>query len=465
MAKSLAKVTLQEVDTYIQELNQTSGLSFTDAFTSTGIADRIAEAMPNSRNCSWDPLTTTMAFVSQVIHPDKSCSDAVIRNNADRVAAGKKQLSSATGAYVIARQRLPVGLMGALSHDVADKLEKMTPHEWHWKGRSVKIVDGSTLTMADTPENQAEWPQHAQQGEGLGFPIIRLVALFSLATGAVLGLEMDAFQGKGTGEHALFRRLLSKLEENDIILGDSYYPSWFLLQSLINKGIDGVFSQHGARHTDFRKGEKLGPMDHTVFWPKPPKPEWMSKTEYVSLPNKIKIREIQLPNSFTSSGENLIIVTTLTDSSDFSVGDANELYGWRWNAELDLRNLKTTMSMEHLSCKSPDMIRKELEAHLLAYNLIRLLMCQSSIQEGCEPRNLSFKGAIQSFNAFSPLIQSSCDNKMICEQLWCVMLTQISSRKVGMRQGRSEPRAIKKRPRTFPRLSKKRALYSKTSII
>lgn len=459
MDESLALIPRQQVEKFIGKVNKGHGLEFAQAFSSTGITEDILREMPEARNCSWDPVTTTMAFVSQVIQSDKSCRNTVMLNNARRLATGKTQISSSTGAYVLARQRLPVGLMETMSRKVAANLEKKAPLDWLWRDRNVKIVDGSTLTMADTAVNQAEWPQHGNQEEGLGFPLIRIVALLSLATGAVLGHAIDAFQGKGTGEHALFRRLFPLLKTGDILLGDSYYPSWFLLHALIKLGIDGVFAQHGARITDFRTGKKLGPMDHLVSWPKPQRPEWMTREEYSAFPDEIKVREVQSSDIVTSSGEQLLMVTTMTDPESVTPADIEALYGWRWNGEIDLRNLKTTMAMEHLSCKSPDMVRKELEAHMLAYNLIRLLMCQSSAESNCKPRQLSFKAAVQSFNAFSLLI--GCGNKKQRQDAWTAMLAQFSSHKVGNRPNRSEPRAIKKRPRTFPRLKTKRSEYHK----
>jgi len=272
-------------------------------------------------------------------------------------------------------------------------MDTRTPAQWRWRGRHIKLVDGTTILMPDTAENQALYPQHGSQKAGAGFPIARLVGVVSLAHGALLDVAMGPYQGKGTGEHALFRELLKCFAKGDIMLADSYYASYFLIAALMGMGVDFVFEQHGARHTDFRTGEKLGRRDHLVQWVRPARPQWMSPEEYDSFPAELTVRETKVGKK--------VLVTSFLNPREVCKREVGSLFLHRWNVELDLRNVKDTLGMAMLSCKSPEMCAKELWVYLLAYNLIRLLMAQAAVQAAVSPRQLSFKHAVQVWLAWS----------------------------------------------------------------
>jgi hypothetical protein len=228
--------------------------------------------------------------------------------------------------------------------------------------------------MPDTPENQAVYPQQNGQKPGLGFPIARIVGLICLGSGAVLDAAMGPFKGKGASEHTLFRQLLDSLERGDIVLADRYYCSYWLIALLLAMGVDVIFGQNGARKTDFRKGKRLGARDHIVQWSKPRVcPDWMDKQEYENFPETLSIRETKVAGK--------VLVTTLLSPKDAPKSELSKLYQQRWHVELDLRNIKTTLGMETLRCMTPQMNEKEMWVYFLAYNLIRLMMCEAALAD------------------------------------------------------------------------------------
>lgn len=285
-----------------------------------------------------------------------------------------------------------------------------------------------------------------------------MVGVISLATGAVLDLAMGSYAGKGTGEHGLLRQLMPVFKAGDIVLGDCYYASFFLIAQLIKLGVDVIFPIHSKRDCDFRRGKRLGKKDHLVEWKKPKRPEWMSKQTYQDFPSYITVRETftqQHRTGFRSKSR--IIVTTFLDAHDVTKDDLSALYDCRWFVEINLLAIKQTMRMDILRAKSPQMVRKEVWAHLLAYNLVRKIMAQSAVQYHKNPRQLSFKLALQIIFAFRQAGLLCEKNPLIYDKI----LQAIAHKKVGNRPGRSEPRCVKRRPKPFPRLQKPRHHYHK----
>ncbi len=292
-----------------------------------------------------------------------------------------------TGAYCQARLRLPLEMVTALARKTGRLLSHKALLAWQWRGRAVKLVDGTGLSMPDTPENQAVYPQPGTQAPGVGFPLARMVAVICLATGAALDAAIGPHAGKGTGELSLVRGLLESFEAGDVMLADALYCNYFLIAMLLERDVDVVFKQNGARITDFRRGWQLDTRDHIVFWPKPARPEWMTPKQYAGFPNELTVREAR--------ADHKVLVTTMIDHRQVSKDDLSALYARRWNVELDLRNLKTTTGMDVLNCQTPQMNEKQLWVHLLAYNVIRLLMAQAASNAGVDPRCLSFKHTVQ----------------------------------------------------------------------
>jgi Transposase DDE domain len=319
----------------------------------------------------------------------------------------------------------------------------------------VALVDGSTATMADTQANQAVYPQSRAQQPGVGFPIMRWVALLGLATGAVLDSAFGPYRGKETGESALFRTLFAALRSGDVVLADRYYCSYWLVALLQLLGVDVAFRKHHLRHTDFRRGRRLGHNDHVVTWDKPPRPKWMDQATYDALPEKLALREVR--GKVDRPGcrvKELVIVTTLLDDDSYPRDHILELYHERWHAELDLRSIKIQMKMDPMRCQTPEMVRKEIWAHLLAYNLVRKVMAQAAQEHNTKPRHLSFAGAMQILNEFRALLLSSAaaDLPTLAKNI----LAAIAHHRVGNRPGRVEPRKIKRRWKTYGLLKKPR---------
>jgi hypothetical protein len=303
--------------------------------------------------------------------------------------------------------------------------------------------------LTDTKANQARFPQPRSQTPGLGFPMARLVAMVSLSCGAVLEWAMSPGEGKNTGETALLWGLKERLSPGDVVIADRYYAGYFLVAALSLLGVDVVMRQHHRRHTDFRKGKRLGKHDHLVAWRRPIRPEWMDERTYATIPEMLTMREVRV------GGRTL--VTTLIDAKDVPKAEIGELYGRRWQIELDLRSIKVVMRMEILRCKTPEMVEKEVAAHLLAYNLVRAVMAQAAYLYGLLPRQLSFKATLQLINAFEQALRHGAWASPL-RDAHVHLLAGVACRKLPHRPDRVEPRAIKRRPRQNWLLTKPRRL-------
>jgi hypothetical protein len=414
------------------------------------------------RDRDYPPLIVLAMFLGQCSGADPSLKQAVARHIAQRVAEGKPACSSNTGAYSKARKRLPERCIAELTRHVGKELMKHAPTEWSWHSRTVKVVDGSTVSMPDTKANQKEYPQPSSQKPGLGFPIMRFVVVFALAVGTVLDAAFCPYKGKENSELALFRRLHGGLQAGDVVLADRYFCSYFDIAELQRRGVDVVMRLHQKRKTDFRRGAQIGKYDHLVVWTKPKRPDWMDEETYQQYPDEMVIRELRVHvkgRHRKIRSRTITVATTLYDHEEYRKADLAELYRLRWQAELNLRSLKTVMQLDVLRGKTPEMVRKEMWAHFLAYNLIRKVMCQAAEQFALKPWRISFKGALQTLNAFAlPLL--TCAKSRLPELIE-EMLLAIARHEVGNRPDRIEPRRIKRRPTphkllTVPRVRARR---------
>lgn len=418
---------------------------FFNLLTGPELLEDLEELLPEHRERLFPPTETLSIFLAQVLSSDSSCQQAVNDTAVKRLVAGMDECSSNTAAYCKARARLPRTMVSTLALRTAEILAEGVADWWLWRGRRVRLADGATVTLADTKENQLEYPQPASQREGLGFPLMRMVALMCLASGALLDAATGPCEGKGSDEQTLLRGLLDRLAHGDILLADSFFPTYFLLCELQRRGVDGLFEQYGARKrsTDFRTGERLGTDDHLIVWSKPKRPDWMRQEEYEQVPETLKVRELH------AGGK--IMVTTFLCPKDTPKGMLKALYRRRWSVELDLRNIKTTLGMERLRCKTPEMALKELWVYLLAYNLIRLLMAQAALLADQIPRQLSFKHTVQVWVSWQQRGGGTYD--AVCIR---GLLLLIAQPRVGQRSGRIEPRVLKRRPKKYPLLTKPR---------
>jgi len=419
--------------------------TFFNALTAPKWLDQVESLLPAHRERLFPPTETLSMFLNQALNADRSCQQAVDESAIQRLTQGLPQCSTHTGAYCRARQRLPLALVRSLVHTTGQQTSARTPSAWHWRGRPVRLVDGTTVPLPDTPANQHIYPQPRSQQPGLGFPLCRLLGLICLSSGVVLNAAMGPYRGKGGDEQRLLRSVLDTLSSGDVLLGDAYFATYFLLCALRERGVDGVFEQQGARRrtTDFRCGSRLGERDHLIILSKPKlKPHWMSQKDYAQAPGQLTVREL------ATGGK--VLVTTLLCSKDTPKAALKALYRERWQVELDLRSIKTTLGMQTLSCKTPSMAEKEVWVYLLAYNLIRIMMAEAALFTEQLPRQLSFKHTVQLWVAWRRSGPGYRDGHF--EQL----LLFIAQQKVGHRPGRIEPRAVKRRNKPFPLLMKPR---------
>lgn len=409
------------------------------------LSDQVNAAIPPHRQRQFPPLETLSLFMSQALSTDRSCQKAVNELASKRLQENRQPCSTHTGGYCSARQRLPVELVSSLVRGSGLLISQRCAGQPLWQERPVRLVDGTTLSLPDTAENQAAYPQSRAQKSGLGFPICRAVGIICLSSGAILDVAVGRFRGKGGDEQTLLRSMLDTLKRGDLLLGDAFYATYFLLHELQRRGVDGVFEQYGARKrsTDFRRGKRLGERDHLIELEKPRKrPTWMSQQDYDRAPETLAVREVK------AGGK--ILVSTLCCAKQTPKASLKELFKQRWHVELDLRNLKSTLGLEVLSCKTPQMAIKELWVYLLAYNLIRLLMTESALLADCMPRQLSFKHSVQLWLTWR-LLDRCCDDDVFAE-----LLKLIAQKRVGRRPGRIEPRAVKRRPKPYPLMTQKR---------
>ena len=402
------------------------------------------------------PAVTVWAFLSQCLSGSKSCVAAVARVLVLCVTLGRPPCAAGTAPYCKARAKLPEAFLRRLTYHVGERLEAAAESAWRWQGRPVKLIDGTCLSAPDTPANQARYPQSTQQAPGLGFPMIRLVVVLTFATAALVGAAWGPCQGPETSELALLRTLQERFQAGDLAVADRHYCSYWQIAVLQQGGVDAAFRLHQRRQSDFRRGRRLGRQDHVVCWEKPPRPGWMDAATYAALPAALALREVRVvvaaPGTRTRA---LTVVTTLVDGARYRRGDIEDLYHRRWHVELDIRNIKQTLSMDILSCQTPAMPAKEIWAHLLGYNLVRQALAEAARAAGVAPRQLSFAGAVQALEAFRWLLQGSAGAALAlaCQALYLA----IGAHRVGKRPGRVEPRRVKRRQQLYPLLQQARA--------
>lgn len=411
------------------------------------------------RNRIYPPLVTLWVFLSQVLDPDPSCRQAVSRLLAHRLQRGLARCSTDSGSYCEARQKLPEELLQRLVQQTGSELEQQAPDAWRFHGRRVKVVDGTTVSMPDTASNTAAFDKPRNQLGAAAFPLARVLVVFGLATAVVLEAAIGPYRGKKTGELSLFRSLQHTLEKDDVVLGDRLFCSYCDLAQLKARGIDGVFRLPSTRRADFRRGHRLNADDHIVAWSKPLQcPEGMSATEFAELPDTLEIREMRVKVSVPGfRARSLIIVTTLLDSVEFPPLEIAALFRQRWQAELYLRSIKAVMHMDVLRCQSPEMVRKEIWAHLLAYNLLASMMCSAAAESDRPLCTISFKAALQLLLAFRHELlnaHASDASQRCCDAI----LHALTEHLVHDRLNRVEPRKRKRPPKPYPRLKRPRAV-------
>jgi hypothetical protein len=424
---------------------QISGLPLA-AVLSAQWLQSVADSVRVRSDTIYTPLVTLRIFLQQVLSDDASCKAAVARFVLERVSEGHDEISANSGPYCAARQRLSLQWLFCGVKESGARIARAY-QAGRWFGFNVVLADGTTALMPDSEDNQERYPQQSVQKPGLGFPIVRIGALISLATGAVLDYALAPYEGKGSGETSLLKRMWHTLTPGDLLLADRYYATYAILALALRDDVAALMQNHAQRRVDYRKGRKLGERDHWVEWSKPKKkPVWMSEQEYSELPDKITVRE------FCFNG--IDFVTTLTDAKRYRKKALGELYVQRWQIEVDFRSIKTHMGMEMLHCKTPDMVEREIAVNLLAYNLIRNAMTQAAHEHAKKPREISFRGAVQLILANAASIIGVA-NRLLQRRV-DVVISAMASNLVGNREQSPQPRALKRRPKAYPLLTKHR---------
>lgn len=397
----------------------------------------------------YTPVVTVLAWVKQMISNRPSCQKAVQALIAQRAADGQNAVSADTSGYCKARQRVPESVCWDLMRRSGHDLERQAPASWTWCGRRVKTVDGSTLRIADTEKNRAEYPLQRGLKPGLSYPVVRILAVFSFAVGTVLEAALRPYQGKGTGETGMLRELADRFEPGDVLLGDRYFCGYWDIAFWLQRGVDTVARNSACRKSDFRSGVRLGKDDHLIEWKRTARPDWVTPEMARAFPDTLTLRETRVrivQRGFRTRA--VIVITTLLDPVAFPAEALAELYRCRWDAELNLRSLKTEMGLEQLRCKSPEMVRKELALALTAYNVVRRATTAAAETgpPGIRPWHVSFQGARDGINEFLPRLPTAGDREHWLQH-WLGSTAQLQ---VRHRPDRIEPYTTKTRPKEYP---------------
>ena len=397
------------------------------------------------------------AFLAQALRDGKlaACAAAVADITTYMHQTGGRAPCGDTGDYCRARAKVNLSALRQLVGQAAGELQDGADPSWLWHGLHAKLIDGFTFTMPDTPENQQEFPQPSTQAPGVGLPIARACAVLSLATAGIHDMAIGPYQGKETGESALLRSMLDSLREGEVAVFDRYLCSFMMIAILQLRGVHVCARLHQCRCSDFRRGRRLGPCDHLVTWTRPPRPDWMPPALYQQIPPTLTLRELQFDVSVPGRRtETITVVTTLTDPVAYPAQDIAALYGYRWNAELDIRDIKQTLNLDHVRCKSPEMVRRELWVTLLAYNLVRKVIATAAAVHGKQPRQLGFTLGCQTIlSSWMLLATGSCRD---ARGLWMLALAHIAANEVANRPGRIEPRVLKRRRHRYPLMTRPR---------
>lgn len=417
-----------------------------------------ADEGTNSRDRVYSVRRTFWGFLYQVLNPSCPCREIVRQIQALFCLHSGGSVDEGTGGYCQARLRLPLDILARIRHAVAARADKLLPQAQQlWHGLRPKVIDATTVTLPDTPKNQRAYPQSRSQKPGCGFPLMRILGIFSLSSGVLLDYQKG---NKHQSELALLYKLLDHFKPRDLVIADRGFCNFVLIAVLLLRGIGSVFRLHQSRQVDWRKGKRLGKNDRLFTWPKPPKkPRYLPQYLWKRIPSELSVRVLRFQLKVRGfRPESVTLVTTMIDADVYPAEDVAQLYARRWKIELWFRDIKTSMGMEVLRCKSPKMVHKELEMFLIGYNLIRALMTEASALHEVPLDRISFKGTVDATRQYSIAIAQARSKKKQRE-LVADLLSVLAKDELPDRPGRREPRAIKRRPKPFPLLNKHRRQF------
>lgn len=411
----------------------------------------------HSRDRCWNLRLTFWTFLWQVAQAGSSCREAIRQAQTLCRPRGRRGLPDTTSPYCQARSRLPLERLEQIQTGLVAEAETAVPARELWCGHRVRVVDGTIVTLPDTPKNQKAYPQQSTQKPGCGFPLLKVVGLFSLATGLFTAWTTGRWQHH---ELKLFQKLWESLRVGEVLLGDRGFGGWPMLAQCLHRAIHAVFRAAGTRRLDWRRGQRLGKDQRRVCWPKPKiRSPYLTQNQWAKLPAQITVRLVRIglaqPGFRTRK---IILVTTLLDAEKYPPSALAQLYRRRWDMELSLRHLKTTLQMEHLSCKQPNTLERELRLHLLVHNLVRRLMCEAAWRAGVGLSRVSFAGALAGARRTAEALlqaRTKRQQQRLREELYRVLAQDL----VPGRPGRREPRARKRRPKPYPLLTCHRSKF------
>jgi len=409
----------------------------------------------NSRKRTYPLNLTFWAFLSQVLSPSSACREIVRKVQVWSVQHHQKLPDSGTSAYCQARARLPLDRLKNLHEHLAARLMDQTTAADHWLGHRVKVIDGTGLSMPDTAANQKAWPQPVTQKPGCGFPVTKIVGCFCLASGALVHWVQGTLRDH---DCRLFQKLLGTFQKGEIVLTDRGFCSYGNLAALLQLGVDSVMRIHHFRKLDWRLGRRLGRRDRLVDWLKPfLQTNVWTRRQWEQLPEPITLRmvEVRVPVPGFRT-QNIVLVTTLLDAGKYTAVELDRLYLRRWAVELFFRDIKITLSMDVLRCQTPAMVEKEMVMHALAYNLIRALMQDIARSYQMDVSRLSFKGTVDALRQWRELFETAKTQPRRTRKLRGLFYQSIATDGLIARPERSEPRAVKRRPKNFRLLTKPR---------
>jgi hypothetical protein len=435
-------------------------LPFGDVLSADQVRELFADndaLFGSGENNVWNTGLTLWSFIGQVLGDGKqrSCNAAVTHATRYRLENGLEPPGPNSGDYCRARQKLNAAVVKQLACHIAQTLSHASPDCWLWLGKRVKLVDGFTFTMPDTPDNQRVFPQSGSQKPGIGFPIARACVVLSLACACMEAIAIGPYAGKNASEMALLRQVIGIFKPGEVLLADRYFCSFWILAMLKSRGVDVCMRLHQLRNPDLSKVQWLGENDYIDTWYRPQKADWMSQELYDSIPQQMPIRIVMLEAIENSRVESLDIVTTFLNPKEYPASDIARLFGYRWNVELDIRGIKQSLNLDHVRCKSPQMVERELWTTLLAYNLVRWVCAQAAMVHDKLPRQMSFTAGCNVL--LSQWLMPP--DKSIRQTLGRHNLFQIACNEVADRPGRIEPRVVKRRPKPYPLMTKPRNQY------
>ena len=416
---------------------------------------------PNSRERVFSLRLTFECFVWQMLKPNTSCREVVRQVQALLRLHGRAPIQEGDSAYIQARQRLPRQRLEQALQTTAQCADRRAGTGGQLAGRPIKVVDGSTTQLPDTPKNQKRFPQPSSQKPSCGFPVIRFVVLMSLSSGAMLQVMLESLRSH---DLRLFHRLWAFLKTGDIVLGDRAFGEYTTLAQLPRRGVDVVARLHHQRKVDFRKAQRLAKGDGLFGWTKGcMQSQILSAQQWRRMPEQITVRIIRFTTTIRGFRHRRVtLVTTLLDPHRYPADQIIALYARRWRLELCLRDLKSTLGLEQLRCQSPQMAQKELLVYLIAHNLVRCLMAEAVARYQVELERISFKGSLDALRQYSAALAQARSQKMRC-QLWEDLLLNLARDSVPLRPDRREPRAVKHRPKAYPLLNRPRRQFVEIS--